>query len=108
MGQVWTNLIQNAVQAMEGKGILTLGARIEGCEVLIEVSDTGPGIPEDHKSRILQPFFSTKKQTGGMGLGLDICHRIVEAHEGKLEFESEPGRTVFRVRLPASTVTEGP
>jgi signal transduction histidine kinase/tetratricopeptide (TPR) repeat protein len=102
LSQVWTNLVHNAVQAMEGQGTLTLGARRRGNEVWVEVTDTGPGIPESQQARIFTPFFSTKKQTGGLGLGLDISRRIVEAHGGRMEFESRPGRTVFRVRLPFS------
>lgn len=100
LAQVWTNLIQNSVQAMDGKGTLTLSARREGDEVWVEIGDTGPGIPEALRDQVFQPFFSTKKQIGGLGLGLDICRRIVEAHRGALVFESHPGQTVFQVRLP--------
>lgn len=100
LGQVWTNLIQNAVQAMGAKGTLTLGATRSGSLSVIEIIDSGPGISLEHQTQILQLFFSTKKATGGLGLGLDLCRRILEAHHGRLEFESQPGHTVFRVLLP--------
>jgi signal transduction histidine kinase len=101
LNQVWTNLIENAVQAMGGSGTLTIRtARDEG-NVLVEVGDNGPGIPDDVKDRIFEPFFTTKPVGEGTGLGLDIAWRIVvKKHHGDLRVESRPGDTRFQVRLP--------
>lgn len=108
--QVWTNLIHNAIQAMQGKGRLEIGIR-QTCEasetspvtgILVEITDSGCGIPDEIKSRIFEPFFTTKTNGEGSGLGLDICKRIIEKHQGKIEVESQPGRTTFRVWLPVS------
>jgi len=101
LNQVWTNLIDNAVQAMGGAGTLTIRtARDEG-NVLVEVGDNGPGIPDDIKDRIFEPFFTTKPVGEGTGLGLDIAWRIVvKKHHGDLRVESRPGDTRFQVRLP--------
>jgi signal transduction histidine kinase len=101
LNQVWTNLIENAVQAMGRTGTLTIRtARDEG-NVLVEVGDNGPGIPDDIKDRIFEPFFTTKPVGEGTGLGLDIAWRIVvKKHHGDLRVESRPGDTRFQVRLP--------
>ena len=101
LNQVWMNLIQNALQAMEFKGILGLGVREQDGRVVVEVRDTGSGIPEYLREKIFEPFFTTKKSGEGTGLGLDICRKIVERHGGRIELESEPGATVFRVFLTA-------
>jgi len=101
LNQVWTNLIDNAVQAMDGRGVLELRARRVGEEVEVRITDSGPGIPEGIASRIFDPFFTTKPQGVGTGLGLHIAHNIVvNRHRGRIEFESRPGRTEFRVSLP--------
>ncbi|MDC9823455.1 cyclic nucleotide-binding domain-containing protein [Devosia sp. ZB163] len=101
LNQVWTNLIDNAVQAMDGTGQLEVGARRLGEEVEVMVADSGPGIPEDVKGRIFEPFFTTKAQGVGTGLGLHIAHNIVvNRHHGRIGFSSRPGRTEFRVVLP--------
>jgi len=101
LNQVWTNLIDNAVQAMDGVGTLTIRtARDEDC-VLVEIRDTGPGIPADIQQRIFEPFFTTKPVGQGTGLGLDISWRIVvKKHHGDLRVESVPGDTRFQVLLP--------
>jgi signal transduction histidine kinase len=101
LNQVWTNLIDNAVDAMEGAGTLTIRtARADDC-MLVEFGDTGPGIPEDIRRRIFEPFFTTKPVGKGTGLGLDISYRIVvNKHHGDLRVESAPGGTRFQVRLP--------
>ena len=101
LNQVWTNLIDNAAQAMHGTGTLTIRtAREEDC-VLVEIGDTGPGIPEAIQKRIYEPFFTTKPVGEGTGLGLDIAWRIVvNKHHGDLRVESVPGDTRFQVRLP--------
>ncbi|MBW8487117.1 ATP-binding protein [Actinomadura parmotrematis] len=101
LNQVWTNLIVNALHAMHGVGVLTVRTgRVNG-DALVEIADTGDGIPPDDLSRIFTPFFTTKPVGEGTGLGLDISWRIVvDRHHGDIQVESEPGRTVFRVRLP--------
>jgi signal transduction histidine kinase len=106
---VWTNLIVNAIQAMDGKGTLTIRtAREQDC-VLVEIGDTGPGIPADMQRRIFDPFFTTKDVGEGTGLGLDISYRIVvRRHHGDIRVESTPGDTRFRVLLPIEqTVAAG-
>ena len=101
LNQVWTNLIDNAVSAMGGQGTLTVRTALDGDRVLIEIGDTGPGVPADIRERIFEPFFTTKQVGEGTGLGLDISWRIVvNKHHGDLQVESEPGDTRFRVRLP--------
>ena len=109
LNQVWTNVIDNAVQAMDGTGTLTVRTgRNERCAV-VEIEDTGPGIDPEVQQRIFEPFFSTKPVGQGTGLGLDISWRIVtHKHHGSLTVESHPGRTVFRVELPLEApVREG-
>lgn len=100
IGQVWTNLIQNAIQAMQGQGELHIEVRLEGENVSISFTDSGPGIPPEILPRIFEPFFTTKPKGEGTGLGLDICRRIVEKHHGRITVESQPGRTRFTVLLP--------
>ena len=101
LNQVWTNLIDNAASAMNGKGTLTVRTALDGGQALIEFRDTGPGIPEEIRERIFEPFFTTKAVGEGTGLGLDICWRIVVGkHHGDLRVESSPGDTRFQVRLP--------
>jgi signal transduction histidine kinase len=101
LNQVWTNLIDNALQAMEGEGTLTLRTRRVEDAIQVEICDTGPGIPDDVVGRIFEPFFTTKPFGQGTGLGLDISWRIVvNKHHGDLSVHSVPGDTCFRVRLP--------
>ena len=103
LNQVWTNLIDNAVQAMDGAGTLTLRTARDGDRVLVEVGDTGPGIPAGLRQRVFEPFFTTKPVGAGTGLGLDISYRIVvNRHGGDITFISSPGDTRFQVRLPTS------
>lgn len=102
LNQVWTNLIDNAIQAMDGKGTLEVAARPLGDGVEVRIADSGPGIPPDIAARIFDPFFTTKPQGVGTGLGLHIAHNIVvNRHRGRIDFTSQPGRTEFRVVLPA-------
>ena len=111
LNQVWTNLIENAAQAMNGTGTLTVRTARDGDCVLVEIGDTGPGIPNDILDRIFEPFFTTKPVGEGTGLGLDIAFRIVvNKHHGDLRVESVPGDTRFQVRLPvtAEPVTAEP
>jgi signal transduction histidine kinase len=105
LNQVWTNLIDNAVSAMNGTGTLTLRTARDADRVLIEFGDTGSGIPAEIKDRIFEPFFTTKPVGEGTGLGLDISWRIiVNKHHGDLRVESEPGDTRFQVRLPIEQI----
>lgn len=105
LNQVWTNLIDNAIDAMENnpperQKILTVKSCMEPENILVEIGDTGAGIPEDVRSRIFEPFFTTKAVGEGTGLGLDIVQRIIRKHKGVIRVDSRPGRTVFQVRLP--------
>jgi signal transduction histidine kinase len=106
LNQVWTNLIDNALDAMEanpdGTRVLSIRTCHEPEGVLVEVGDTGPGIPREAQSRIFEPFFTTKSVGEGTGLGLDIAQRIVRNHKGSIRFDSTPGSTVFQVRLPVA------
>ncbi|MFC9515505.1 ATP-binding protein [Nocardiaceae bacterium NPDC056970] len=100
LNQVWTNLVDNAVAAMDGRGTLTVRTYRDGDCVAVAIGDTGPGVPEEIRDRIFEPFFTTKPVGEGTGLGLDISWRIVDKHRGDIRVESRPGRTEFVVRLP--------
>lgn len=102
--QVWTNLIHNAVQAMEGKGTLVIGVEQLETSVHVYVKDEGGGIKDENKDKIFNPFFTTKKRGEGTGLGLDICRKIIEKHQGEITFQSKLGiGTTFSVYLPIKT-----
>jgi signal transduction histidine kinase len=101
LNQVWTNLIDNAIAAMGGAGTLTIRTSRDEEFLAVRIGDTGPGVPEEIRSRIFEPFFTTKPFGEGTGLGLDISWRIVvNKHHGDLKLESTPGNTWFEVRLP--------
>ncbi|GAB1822310.1 ATP-binding protein [Herbidospora sp. RD11066] len=101
LNQVWTNLIDNAIGAMEGSGTLTISTCRDGENLAVDVEDTGHGIPPEVRPRIFEPFFTTKAVGEGTGLGLDISYRIiVNKHHGDIRVDSQPGRTNFRVLLP--------
>jgi signal transduction histidine kinase len=101
LNQVWTNLINNAVDALDGKGEITLRTCYDDPWVVVEVEDNGPGIPEDVQPHLYEPFFTTKPPGSGTGLGLSICQAIVvEKHGGRIDVASRPGSTRFEVRLP--------
>jgi signal transduction histidine kinase len=100
LNQVWTALIENALDAMAGKGRLRVACRREADMLLVEIWDNGPGIPPELQERIFEPFFTTKAPGSGLGLGRDNAMRIVRKHRGHLSVKSEPGSTCFRVRLP--------
>lgn len=100
LNQVWTNLIDNAIDAMGGQGQLKLITRYENNFVMVEITDDGPGIPPEIQPHIFEPFFTTKEVGSGTGLGLDITYRIVKEHKGGIEVWSKPGETRFIVRLP--------
>jgi len=103
LNQVWTNLIDNAADAMDGKGAISIqAARTDGDEVTVTIRDTGPGIPPEIASKIFEPFFTTKPPGIGSGLGLHISHNVVVRHGGRIDLETEPGRTCFIVTLPVT------
>ena len=101
LNQVWTNLIDNAIDAVNGRGEVRVRTGREDHQLLVEIHDNGPGIPEDIRPHLFEPFFTTKGVGKGTGLGLIISYRIVaDRHRGEIEFESGQGHTVFFVRLP--------
>jgi signal transduction histidine kinase len=101
LNQVWTNLIDNAVDAMKGKGRLTIRTCRRGGDAVVEIEDDGPGIPREEQERIFDAFFTTKGVGEGTGLGLDIVRRIVRVrHKGSVRVDSKPGETRFEVALP--------
>ncbi|MDY0092830.1 MAG: ATP-binding protein [Candidatus Vecturithrix sp.] len=105
LNQVWTNLIHNAVQAMNGEGQLEIAVFEQTKQVVVQMTDSGCGIPDEIHERIFEPFFTTKIAGEGSGLGLDIVKKIIEKHSGKIELESQPGRTTFSVFLPITEVS---
>jgi len=101
LNQVWTNIIDNAIDAMDGEGTLIVRTRREDCWVVVEIEDDGPGIPEENQSKIFDPFFTTKGPRMGTGLGLNISRNlIVQKHQGQISVKSRPGSTCFSIRLP--------
>ena len=108
LNQVWLNLLDNAVDAAGEGGTITLRTRFHASEVLVDVEDDGPGIPDDIVWRVFEPFFTTKPVGEGTGLGLELVRRVVLAHGGDVHVESAPGRTVFQVRLPVAAAPATP
>ena len=101
LNQVWTNLLDNAVDAMDGSGTLRVSAHADGDGVVVEIADTGPGMPENVRAHAFEPFFTTKDVGKGTGLGLDIARRVVvERHGGDIAIHTGAGDTVLSVRLP--------
>ena len=100
INQVWNNLIDNAIDAVDREGHVTITASSRSESVFVRVADDGPGVPDAIRTRLFDPFFTTKPVGKGTGLGLDIARRAVHVHGGDVDFTSVPGRTVFRVRLP--------
>jgi signal transduction histidine kinase len=100
LNQVWTNIIDNAVDAMHGQGELILRTYAKDKKVIVEIQDNGPGIPNKIQKRIFEPFFTTKPPGQGTGLGLHIAYTIVNNHYGQIRVNSEPGQTCFQVTLP--------
>ena len=106
LNQVWTNLIDNAIDAMQGKGELRIRTARELDRLLVEIGDNGPGIPPAVRDHIFEPFFTTKGVGQGTGLGLETAARIVRAHGGEIAVESDPGDTRFQIRLPFAQHSE--
>ncbi|MDQ6776126.1 MAG: ATP-binding protein, partial [Actinomycetota bacterium] len=103
LNQVWTNLLDNAIDAVGGRGTITITTRQDANWVVVEITDNGPGIPDQIAERIFDPFFTTKDVGRGTGLGLATARRIVvDRHDGLLTLDTRPGRTTFRVQLPLS------
>jgi signal transduction histidine kinase len=100
LNQVWTALLENALDAIKDHGRITIGVQVSGEMLLIEVWDNGPGIPPELQHRIFEPFFTTKAPGLGLGLGLDTAQRVIRRHRGYITVQSEPGATCFQVRLP--------
>lgn len=100
LNQVWTNLVHNALQAMDYQGILTIETQQQEANIFVKFTDNGKGIPSEVIPKVFQPFFTTKSAGEGSGLGLDIVRKIVEKHEGTISVDSVPGRTTFTVSLP--------
>ena len=98
--QVWTNLIHNAIQAMNDKGIIKINLYEDGSYINVEIIDNGSGIPLEIQENIFKPFYTTKPPGEGTGLGLDIVSRIVKKHKGEITVDSEVGNTKFTVRIP--------
>ena len=108
LNQVWTNIIDNAIDAMHGKGKLRIRTYRDGSCVVVEIGDNGPGIPTDVQPHIFEPFFTTKGVGEGTGLGLDTVQRIVKKHRGSIQIDSQPGDTRFQVLLPLAAQTQSP
>ena len=102
--QIWTNLIHNAIQAMESGGTLIVATRQQENGIEVSVTDNGPGISIELVPKIFDAFFTTKPVGKGSGLGLNICQKIVDKHQGRIEVESRSGHTQFRVWLPVESV----
>jgi signal transduction histidine kinase len=101
LNQVWTNLLDNAIDALGQTGTITITTHADGECAVVEISDDGPGVPEEVAPRIFDPFFTTKDVGAGTGLGLATARRIVvDRHDGSLTLDSKPGRTTFTVRIP--------
>ncbi|HEX8183301.1 MAG TPA: sensor histidine kinase, partial [Blastocatellia bacterium] len=107
LNQVWTNLIDNAIEAMAEGGRLKVRTKLEPVDVMVEVHDNGPGISPEVQARIFEPFFTTKPVGEGTGLGLDTSIKIVRKHHGNMRFETKPGDTCFQVRLPLRHLGDG-
>jgi signal transduction histidine kinase len=101
LNQVWTNLLDNAADAMGGHGNVIIRTRLDGDHVVVEIEDDGPGVPEGIQHQVFDPFFTTKEPGKGTGLGLSTSYSIVtEKHHGLMTLHSRPGSTTFSVRLP--------
>ena len=104
LNQVWTNIIDNAIDAMKDGGELTVKTASTPEEVVFNVIDNGPGIAPENLERIFDPFFTTKDVGEGTGVGLDLVQKVVKHHRGKIEVNSHPGRTEFRISFPKAAI----
>jgi signal transduction histidine kinase len=100
LNQVWTNILDNAIDAMQRKGEIRLKTYLHKDDVIVEITDNGPGIPIEVQERIFDPFFTTKPPGTGTGLGLNITYNIIQTHHGHIQVFSKPGETTFRISLP--------
>ncbi len=100
LNQVWTNLIDNAIAALDRNGVITIETTCDPKNIVVSITDNGTGIPAEIISRIFDPFFTTKKVGEGTGIGLDIVNRVVKKHKGDIKVSSVPGRTEFIISLP--------
>jgi len=100
LNQVWTNVIDNALDAMEEGGTLELATTKNAANVMVHITDSGPGIPEEIQSRIFEPFYTTKDVGKGTGLGLEVVKQIVDRHKGHIKLNSKPGKTTFEFCFP--------
>jgi len=108
LNQVWTNIIENAIDAMDANGTLRISTRTSAGHVIVEIADTGPGMPAEVQARAFEAFYTTKDVGQGPGLGLDISRRIiVERHHGQIVIDSRPGETILRAQLPSGRVNPG-
>jgi signal transduction histidine kinase len=107
LNQVWTNVIDNAADAVDGRGNINVRAFREEDRVVVEVVDDGPGIPSEALRRVFEPYYTTKEVGAGTGLGLDVVRRIVVGYGGEVSVRSEPGETRFTVGLPTDTRRNG-
>lgn len=107
LNQVWTNIIDNAIYALDKNGELTIETSVEYHRVRVSIIDNGPGIPKEIRSRIFDPFFTTKKVGDGTGIGLDMVNRAIKHHNGEIKVTSDPGRTEFAIYLPIEEKPEG-
>lgn len=106
LNQVWTNIIHNALQAMEHKGTLNIEAKQQDDTILVGITDSGQGIPLEIQKKIFEPFFTTKLPGEGSGLGLDIVKKIIDKHQGKIKVNSLPGQTTFTILIPLKNSKE--
>jgi signal transduction histidine kinase len=100
LNQVWTNILDNAIDAMGGRGRIRIRAVARDGDLVVEICDDGPGMPAEVRERIFEPFYTTKPPGSGTGLGLHIAHNVVGRHAGRIEVRSRPGETCFEVVLP--------
>jgi signal transduction histidine kinase len=108
LNQVWTNILDNAIDALGGEGQITIRTRQDAGSVVVEIEDNGPGIPPEVLPRIFDPFFTTKPVGSGTGLGLAISYNnVVVRHRGDIQVHSQPGQTVFEVHLPIALTDDG-
>ncbi len=109
LNQVWTNLIDNAIDAVKATGKISIKTCFDGTHIIVEIADNGPGIPKSVQARMFEPFFTTKGVGSGTGLGLVISNRIVaDRHGGEIEFQSQPGETRFKISIPVNRVQPTP